>query len=77
MRAMETKSLHSFLTASEIAAKLGCSRISIYRLVQRELLPSDPNSRHLKIPVWAFDAYVAASGNLQPLWWTKPGRKLG
>ena len=63
-----------FLTVTECASKLGRSRLSIYRLLKRGLLPRDPNSRHVAIPEWSVTSYVEQAGNLQPFWWKNTGK---
>ena len=64
-----------FLTLKEVAQKLRRSRASANRLIKRELLPSDPNNRHICVPNWAVDHYIINGGHVTPLWWNALPKK--
>lgn len=64
-----------FLALKEIALRLGRSKASAKKLVTRNLLPKDPNNRHICVPKWAVDHYINNGGHVTPLWWNASPKK--
>ncbi len=48
------------LTILEVARRLGCHRVTVYRMVKRGALAHTRVETELRIPAAAYDAYVEA-----------------
>ncbi len=70
---MSPLAFQAFLSLAEAAQRLDRCPVSVRRLVKRNLLPRDPNSRHIAIPAWAIKIYVERAGVVEPYWWNRPG----